>query len=89
MPELDLNNPDWVALVIGAARYYMGRRTIAVGPVCDLLCKLAPQMPGGMRETLLMDIAERATVPCVLGDGRDRQDWERVKAALRRANNAT
>ena len=89
MPELDLNNPDWVALVIGAARYYMGRRTIAVGAACDLLCKLAPQMPGGMRETLLMDIAERAREPGGLGDGCDKQAWERVRAAILEADDAT
>ena len=74
-----------------ATRYVMGRRTAAVGTHCDWLVENWARIPEPERRTIQHDLEEAfgrddrarqmGAKDCRwLGDGCDRQNWERVRA---------
>ena len=82
--------PDEVLLWGGALRYWLGRKTIAVGSFCNLLIEHWPQLSQRTRDLLRRDVEEaferddKARAESLqwhpLGMDCDRAEWLRVRA---------
>lgn len=86
-----MNDEDMLTLWVGAFRYYLGRRTYAVGLFCDLLRQEWSRLPERTRHLISSELAaafrsddefrERAQNSYLpLGDDCDREEWEKVRA---------
>lgn len=86
-----MNDEDALLLWVGAFRYYLGRRTYAVGMFCDLLRQAWSRLPERTRHIISSELAsafksddefrgkaQNSYLP--LGDDCDRREWEKVRA---------
>lgn len=89
-----LRNFDLGDLIIPAVRYYLGRMTISTHFFCADLIKSWPEIPDGIKSTIIRDIEEAFerddrsrqisnvkgySGPFPLGDDCDRASWEQVR----------
>lgn len=76
-------------IILYAVRYALGRRSYAVGQVCDEVMALLPAMSEADREVMARDIdealSEAAAHGYTLGDPCDDEAWRRLRAALKGA----
>jgi hypothetical protein len=84
-----MNKGDEITLWLGATRYYLGRRTYAVGNFCDMLIVNWSSFDEATKNLLIENIETefdnddlarlegRDYKP--LGDNCDRQSWERAR----------
>lgn len=88
-----MNKRTQELLWIGAFRYYLGRRTYAVGDFCAALVPNWSLIPERARvvigreldEAFMLDDRDRANGDShpYLGMDMDRHEWEKVRAAIR------
>ncbi len=76
------NENKIVTLWLGAFRYYLGRRTYAVGDFCDLVIQEWMGFPEKLKEIMAEEIKE-ARERTGLGDECDRKYWEIVERTLK------
>ena len=84
-----MNDTDTETLWLGAFRYYLGRRTYAVGEFCALLIWQWGTLPSKCQKLIereleaavvLDDTARRNDRPCwPLGHECDRAEWDKVR----------
>jgi len=81
---------DELTLWVGACRYYMGRRTYAVGNFCSLLRREWPKLDERTKQIIRRDVEEEferdnqarqsGHTFRLLGDDCDRAEWDKVRA---------
>lgn len=84
-----MSNVNELTLWLGATRYYLGRRTYAVGNFCDMLIANWSSFDDATKVLLVGEIEtefDRDDLARLesdgynpLGDDCDRQSWERVR----------
>lgn len=84
-----MNGSEQMTLWVGALRYYMGRRSYAVGMFCDALRAHWTELPADVREIIRRDVEceirrdDRARADGStyrpLGHDCDRKQWEGVR----------
>lgn len=81
---------DDITLWVGACRYYLGRRTYAVGNFCELLRRCWPDIDSDARAIIKRDVdmefgdderrRQQGDVQHLpLGDNCDREEWIKVR----------
>jgi len=85
-----LKHFDEVELLLGATRYYMGRRSYAVGSFCQNLANAWDELSPSLQKLIARDLEdefrrddearENKSEYRPLGDNCDRQSWELVRS---------
>lgn len=80
-----IGNPDNMTVWVGAVRYYLPRRTYAVGEMCAALRREWPLLQEDVKAIISRDIEEALTQGgYAIGDKCDRDEWESVAGLWRR-----
>lgn len=80
-----LNSYQARIFITSAARYYMGRHTIAVHGFCNDLIELLPELDEDTKSILERDVSMwlELNPTCMFGTIDDAEPWRRLLGALR------